>query len=161
MVEIHKGGNIIVKYEHTDENDRNFLLLCDELILLFDQIIGDKEKDIDQKRFTKTNNIQDVIIAYDDNLPAGCVSFRKYDAESAEMKRLYVKKIYRKKGIAYTLIKMIEKSAKDKGYKYMVLETGESLEKAMSLYQKMGYTIIDNLGTYGGMGSSLLMKKKL
>lgn len=56
---------------------------------------------------------------------------------------------------------MIEKSAKDKGYKYMVLETGESLEKAMSLYQKMGYTIIDNLGTYGGMGSSLLMKKKL
>ncbi len=77
------------------------------------------------------------------------------------MKRLYVKKIYRKKGIAYKLIEMIEKSAKDKGYKYMVLETGESLKKAISLYQKMGYTIIDNLGTYGGMGSSLLMKKKL
>ena len=86
------------------------------------------------------------------------MGFRKYDDESAEMKRLYVKKIYRKKGIAY---KLIEKSAKDKGYKYMVLETGESLKKAISLYQKMGYTIIDNLGTYGGMGSSLLMKKKL
>ncbi|WP_308008924.1 GNAT family N-acetyltransferase [uncultured Fusobacterium sp.] len=150
-----------MRYEHTDENDINFLLLCDELIFFFNQIIGDKEKDIDQKRFTKTDSIQDVIISYDDDLLAGCVVFRKYDDESAEMKRLYVKKIYRKKGIAYKLIEMIEKSAKDKGYKCMVLETGESLKKAISLYQKMGYTIIDNLGTYGGMGSSLLMKKKL
>lgn len=150
-----------MRYEHTDENNINFHILCDELIFLFNQIIGDKEKDIDQKRFTKTDNIQDVIIAYDDDLPAGCVSFRKYDAESAEMKRLYVKKIYRKKGIAYTLIEMIEKSAKEKGYKYMVLETGESLEKALALYEKMGYRIIENLGTYGGMGSSLLMKKEL
>ncbi|WP_442911416.1 GNAT family N-acetyltransferase [Lachnoclostridium sp. An169] len=38
-----------------------------------------------------------MIVAYDGNIPVGCASFKRYDEECAEVKRVFVKQAYRKK----------------------------------------------------------------
>ena len=54
-----------------------------------------------------------------------------------------------------------ENEAKQKGYKYFILESGEPLVAAMGLYRKIGYEVIPNYGQYKDMPDSICMKKKL
>ena len=94
-------------------------------------------------------------------MPVGSASFKRYDDESAEVKRVFVKKEYRGQGISIELMKMLEARAREKGFKYFILESGEPLVAAMSLYRKIGYKVIPNYGQYVDMEESICMKKKL
>ena len=73
----------------------------------------------------------------------------------------FIRKEYRGRGISNKLMKLIETNAKNKGYCYMVLESGEPLVAAMALYRKRGYKIIPNYGQYKNMSDSICMKKEL
>ena len=107
------------------------------------------------------DDIHDVIVAYDCKIPVGCTSFKKYDNECAEVKRVFIKKEYRGQGISNKLMELLEKSAKEKGFKYFILESGEPLVAAMALYRKIGYKVIPNYGQYKNMADSICMKKEL
>ena len=56
---------------------------------------------------------------------------------------------------------MLEGAARDQGYRYLILESGEPLVAAMALYRKIGYAIIPNYGQYKDMPDSICIKKKL
>lgn len=56
---------------------------------------------------------------------------------------------------------MLERRAREKGFKYFILESGEPLVAAMALYRKIGYKVIPNYGQYVGMKESVCMKKRL
>ena len=58
-------------------------------------------------------------------------------------------------------MELLEERAKNKGYKYLILESGEPLAAAMSLYRKIGYKVIPNYGQYKDMPDSVCMKKEL
>ena len=69
----------------------------------------------------------------------GCVGIRLFSEEVAEMKRLYVKESTRKLGIGSRLVMEAERSAKDKGYKEIKLDTLNTMTTAVELYKKNGY----------------------
>jgi len=74
---------------------------------------------------------------------AGCVALRAIDEEHCEMKRLYVRKQFRGFGIARALVEKIINDAKNTGYSKMLLDTFFSMQDAISLYRKFGFTEIE------------------
>ncbi len=72
-----------------------------------------------------------------------CVSARRFDTESCEVKRLFVKKAFRKKGLAEFLLNNVEAWAKEKNYKQIYLETHHKQIPAVSLYNKFNYKRIE------------------
>ena len=56
---------------------------------------------------------------------------------------------------------LLENAAREQGYRYLILESGEPLVAAMALYRKIGYKVIPNYGKYKDMSDSICMKKKL
>ena len=86
---------------------------------------------------------------------------KNYDDNCAEVKRVVVKKEYRGRGISKNIMKLLEQYAKNKGFSYLILESGTQLVEAQSLYKTMGYNIISNYGQYIDMPESICMKKKL
>lgn len=78
------------------------------------------------------------IVFYKDSL-AGCIGLRKIDDTTCEMKRLYVKPEFRKKGIGEHLVKKIIIDAGETGYSKMRLDTLPFLEAATKIYKKYGF----------------------
>ena len=88
-----------------------------------------------------------------------CASYRKFDEESVEFKRVYVKEEYRKRGIAYRLIKELEKDVIENGYKYSYIVTGNNNHAAIGLYEKLDYFKTDKIGQFKEDETVLCMKK--
>lgn len=81
-----------------------------------------------------------LLVAYINNEPAGCIAFKKInDAGVCEMKRLYVRPVFRNLGIGEALVEALLKQAINKGYTSMVLDTLERLRPALLLYKKYGF----------------------
>ncbi len=55
------------------------------------------------------------------------IELEQFDEETAELKRVFVDRDYRGKGIAKELLRRIEADARISGYRFMVLETGALL----------------------------------
>jgi GNAT superfamily N-acetyltransferase len=81
-----------------------------------------------------------VLLAYEEEQPAGAVCLRPLDAEACEMKRLFVPVAHRRKGIAQALCEALLKAARDKGYTVMRLDTGFFMTESQALYRKLGFT---------------------
>ncbi len=73
---------------------------------------------------------------------------------------MFVRKEYRGKGLSKLILSDLEKTAGKQGFLYMILESGEILKEAMTLYRKTGYEVIANYGVYKNMPESVCMKKK-
>lgn len=83
-----------------------------------------------------------LLLAYYNENPVGCVAIRKIDEDICEMKRLYVKEDFRGKGIGYSLVQNIIKSACESGYKKMRLDNHPWMKEAESLYKIFGFVEI-------------------
>lgn len=152
---------MIMKYVYTDGCDRDFIELCHELDSFLNEIVGGEENRATYIPYNKLDSIHDVIVVYNGDTPIGCAAFKKYDDLHAEVKRVFIKKEYRGRGISRCLMENLEKAAKNKGYKYFILESGEPLVAAMALYRKTGYKVIPNYGQYKDMTDSVCMMKEL
>ena len=62
-------------------------------------------------------------IAWCDDRPVGCIGLRRLDAETCELKRLYVRPAYRGQGIAGQMMQRILSDARAIGYTAMQLDT--------------------------------------
>lgn len=79
----------------------------------------------------------------DDQKAAGCVALRKIDDTSCEMKRLYVRPLYRGQSIGQSLMESIVTAAAEMGYREIFLDTLSYMEQAIKLYKKAGFLEID------------------
>jgi len=134
-----------------------------ELIQLLDKDLGERYGEL-QKQYDKHNEvdyINEVIIVYKNKIPAACGAFKKYNHNSAEIKRIFVKMENRQQGLAKLIVSKLEELVKDKGYKYALLETGIKQHEAISLYKNIGYEVIENYEPYVGNANSICMKKTL
>ena len=142
----------------TNEKDERFIELTRELDNEYFMKLGDVvERYKDHNAFTDPHI---VILALNWGNPIACASFRFIDKDTIEIRRVYVKKRYRRKGIAYKLIKQLEKLAMEENFKYSVIETGKNNEAAINLYKKLDYEIIDNFGLFEGDDLCICMKKQ-
>ncbi|MCI9145255.1 MAG: GNAT family N-acetyltransferase [Eubacterium sp.] len=150
-----------MEYVYTDGSNVDFIKLCHGLDDFLNEIVGGEENRAEYIPYNTLYNIHNVIVAYDNDIPIGCAAFKKYDAECAEVKRVFIKQEYRGRGISNKLMELLEEYARKEGYLYFILESGEPLVAAMSLYRKIGYKVIANYGQYKDMPDSICMKKKL
>lgn len=151
----------MMKFEYTNGSNSDFIELCHALDEFLNELVGGEENRAEYIPYNMIDDIHDVIIAYDNDTPVGCAAFKKYDNECAEVKRVFIKQEYRGKGFSRKLMELLESNAKKKGYRYLILESGEPLVAAMALYRKLGYKIIPNYGQYKNMPDSICMKKEL
>lgn len=73
--------------------------------------------------------------------PAGCVALTGNDAEYCELKRLYVRPVYRGHGYSRLLCQKVIQDARDIGYRYMRLDTFPFMQSAIHLYEKLGFKV--------------------
>ena len=80
------------------------------------------------------------LLAQRDGAYLGCVGVRRFTADTAEMKRLYVAPAGRGAGIGRRLAEGAIHVARSMGYKRLVLDTLPSMNEARTLYRTMGFT---------------------
>lgn len=112
-------------------------------------------------QYNKIDAIKNVVLAYHNGEALGCGAFKKYDGDTAEIKRMYVRPEERGKGIAGEVLKELEKWAPEEGFGSCILETGRKQPEAIRLYEKSGYSIIPNYGQYKEIANSVCMRKSL
>lgn len=102
-----------------------------------------------------------LFIAYYNAIPVGCIALQPLqEAQTCEMKRLYVEPQYRNLKIGDALVKVLLQEAQLLGYTTMKLDTLERLQAAIQLYHKFGFETVtayyDN-----PLPSVVYMQKKL
>ncbi len=112
-------------------------------------------------QFNKLDSIKNGVVIFQNDVAVGCGAFKKYDDETVEIKRMFVRLENRGKGIAVEILNELETWAIEKSFKFAVLETGFNQPEAIRLYEKSGYEIIPNYGQYAGVENSLCLKKIL
>lgn len=85
----------------------------------------------------------EIIVAFVNDIAAGCVALHRLTKEICEMKRLYVRDEYRGLGIGKRLISSITEEASNLTYKYMRLDTLSTMKKAQDLYRSVGFYDIE------------------
>ena len=80
-----------------------------------------------------------LLIARDGKGAVGCVGLRRHDAESGEMKRMYVRERARGTGLGRKLALAAIDEARRRGYRRLLLDTLPKLTPAISLYRSLGF----------------------
>ncbi len=89
----------------------------------------------------------DFLVAYLDGVPVGCAGWRTRGFD-AELKRMYTTPFVRNQGIATAVLAAVQESARRCGKARVILETGGAQPEAIAMYEKLGYTRIENFGHY-------------
>lgn len=101
------------------------------------------QKDFEQElaslpeKYTKGRN--SLLLAKFGHQPAGCVALREIDANSCEMKRMFVYEEYHGIGVGRALAKAIIQQAKELHYTTMKLDTSIRQIEAQKLYESLGF----------------------
>lgn len=69
----------------------------------------------------------------------GTIALKKEADNTAKIKRFYVKKSYRKKGIGQKLMNKLVRFAVKNSYKKLVLSTYPEMKEAIEFYRKYGF----------------------
>jgi putative acetyltransferase len=108
-----------------------------------------------------TNQSGTFLVGYVSGIAVSCCSVCEIEPGVGEVKRVFVKPQYRRKGIAESMMESLEEQAAECGFKFLRAETGHKQPEAIAMYQKLGYYDIDKYGEYINDPNSLCMEKRL
>ncbi|SJN19127.1 GNAT family N-acetyltransferase [Sphingobacterium sp. JB170] len=145
--------------ERTNSDNSDFQKLVVEL----DKDLAIKNGDANDffVQYNKIDRIRNVVLAYEGNEVVGCAAMKEYGHTIMEIKRMFVPVNKRGKGIAGSILTELQQWAKELGYTKCILETGDKMVEAISLYKKNNFEIIPNYGQYADVDSSVCFEKVL
>ena len=79
-----------------------------------------------------------ILLLIDDEPVAGG-AFKREDAETVEVKRVWTHSAYRRRGLARRVMAELEAEARRRGVRTVVLTTGARQPEAVALYLSLGY----------------------
>jgi putative acetyltransferase len=87
-------------------------------------------------------------------------------SDFAEVKRMYVRDVARRQGVAHAILARIEEEVRGAGLSLLRLETGERQVAAMQLYARAGFRPCAAFGTYALMApqaiaTSVFLEKQI
>ncbi len=143
----------------TNSNNNDF----QSLVLELDKDLAIRNGDTNDffAQYNKIDLINNVVVAYVNNEAVGCGAIKFYDNQTMEIKRMFVPKYQRGKGVAVLVLQNLELWAKELGYKKCILETGDKMHEAIGLYKKCHFKVIPNYGQYKNVSSSICFEKIL
>ena len=148
-----------IKTIKTTSENQDFINLVADLDKSLWERYPEENQDYWQNNILEIN--PNVVIIYLDNKAVACGCFKKYDINTIEIKRMFVSPEARGMGFAQKILQQLELWASELDYSFSVLETLHKQKEAIGLYQKVGYSIIDNYEPYVGLKDSICMKKKI
>ena len=107
------------------------------------------------------DDITAFFVAFDGEKPVGCGGLRELDSTEAEIKRMFVDPSSRGTGVSTALLARLEQFGRERGYRRLVLETGDQQPDAIRFYTREGYERIPNFGYYTDSALSLCFAKQL
>jgi putative acetyltransferase len=101
-------------------------------------------------------------VAFDDTgIAMGCGGLRQRDDTEAEVKRMFVAPEHRGTGVSTAILRRLEQYGRERGWRRLVLETGDQQPDAIRFYTREGYERIPNFGYYVDSAISLCFAKAL
>jgi|EndMetStandDraft_5_1072996.scaffolds.fasta_scaffold01602_3 putative acetyltransferase len=100
-------------------------------------------------------------VAYVNGSPVGCGAVRQLDAETAEIKRMYVDPGMRRRGVGRAVLAALEREAARLGVRTVVLETGARQPEALRLYEATSFSPIPPFGEYVDSPLSICLGKRI
>lgn len=101
------------------------------------------------------------LIAWHDGRALGCGALRQRDEFTGELQRMFVTRSARRDGVARALLAQLERDARHRGYRQLVLETGVRQGPAIALYSGCGWRRIPAYGAFVGDPASVCFGKAL
>lgn len=149
----------MIRLVRTDSTHSDFVALVQ--LLDADLAQRDGEDHAYYHQFNTIDKLKQVVVAYKNNVAVGCGALKPFGTDAMEIKRMYVSRAHRGKGIAAAILTALEIWAAELGFTRCVMETGKKQPEAMALYQKSGYIVIPNYGQYEGIENSVCFEKEV
>lgn len=136
-------------------------VLTDEVQLEYVRRYGSEGGDInpiDASEFVPP--VGQFFVAYVNDMPAAMGGWRRH-GDDAEIRRMYVRPQFQRRGLARAVLDMIENTAREAGFARLILETGLEQPEAIELYRSAGYVDIPAFGFYAEEELSVHLGKQL
>jgi len=146
----------VVRTNSSHQDFRTLVELLDKDLAVSD---GDDHAFYDQ--FNGLGDIKHAVVLYENDEAVSCGAFKAFDENRVEIKRMYTKPAHRGKRYAQEVLCELEQWASAEGFNACVLETGKQQPMAIRLYERYGYTRIENYGQYTGVENSVCFEKVL
>jgi putative acetyltransferase len=81
-------------------------------------------------------------VVYDGETLAGVFGLERLGTPSAELRRMYVDRAYRRRGLARTMLELAEQACREAGTPMLTLSTSDLQQTALALYRSSGYRLL-------------------
>lgn len=131
---------------------------------VYDDVLATMSRDqldaIDAALGVDPTEIAATILVLDGDEPVGHAALRPFE-RMLEVKKVFVPKQHRGRGISKTLMLALEDIARERGVEALILQTGDLQLVAISLYERLGYEQVPAFGRYVGMPFAVCFRKSL
>jgi len=101
------------------------------------------------------------VVGWDGEEPVACGGVLRYDETTAEIRRMYVAPSARGRGLSRGVLAALEDEARELGYDFVRLETGDRQPEAIKLYVSSGFEPIPRYGPFVDDPRSVCFEKRL
>ena len=101
------------------------------------------------------------VVGWEGEEPVACGGVIRYDEMTAEIRRMYVAPAARGRGLSRLVLAALENEARELGYSFVRLETGDRQPEAIKLYASSGFEPIPRYGPFVDDPRSLCFEKRL